>query len=131
MVGEAGPESIIPLSSARRSRGLALWQETGEKLGVNANKNISNNTTSRVSNSNISYFQPRQQFANTEVQEVQQGSPRYKQAQPIVNASNQGNTNSVDVNVNIDVKNTDNEVLIQETLARVEKEMREALEEIS
>lgn len=127
MVGEAGPESIIPLSSARRSRGLALWQETGERLGVNANKNIPNTTTSRVSNSNIRYFHPRQQFAN---KEIQQEPPKYKQARPIVNASNKGNINDIDVNVTVNAQNTDKEEMIQETLVRVEKELREALEDI-
>lgn len=34
LVGEAGPEAIIPLSSRFRSRALALWQATGRKLGV-------------------------------------------------------------------------------------------------
>lgn len=34
LVGEAGPEAIIPLSSNRRGRGLALWQQAGEMLGV-------------------------------------------------------------------------------------------------
>ncbi|AEE95788.1 tape measure protein [Mahella australiensis] len=34
MVSEEGPEAIIPLSRARRNRGLKLWQETGRHLGV-------------------------------------------------------------------------------------------------
>lgn len=34
LVGEDGPESIIPLSQKRRDRGLSLWQKTGELLGV-------------------------------------------------------------------------------------------------
>ncbi len=34
MVSEEGPEAIIPLSRARRSRALRLWQETGRYLGV-------------------------------------------------------------------------------------------------
>lgn len=34
LVAEAGPEAIIPLSAARRSRALALWEETGRRLGV-------------------------------------------------------------------------------------------------
>jgi hypothetical protein len=32
LVGEA--EAIIPLSSSRRSRGMALWAQTGEMLGI-------------------------------------------------------------------------------------------------
>lgn len=34
LVAEDGPESIIPLSEKRRSRGIALWKETGRLLGV-------------------------------------------------------------------------------------------------
>lgn len=34
LVAEAGPESIIPLSAGRRSRGLDLWNRTGQMLGV-------------------------------------------------------------------------------------------------
>lgn len=28
------PEAVIPLSSAKRSRGIELWQQAGEELGV-------------------------------------------------------------------------------------------------
>jgi TP901 family phage tail tape measure protein len=128
MVGEAGPESIIPLSSARRSRGLALWHETGERLGVNVNKSVSNNTTSRVSNNNISKFEPRHQFADSD---TRQERPNYQQAMPNNIINNKGNANNIDVNVIVNAQNTDNEAMIQETLARVEKELREALEDIS
>lgn len=34
LIAEAGPEAIIPLSSQYRSRGLSLWQQAGEMLGV-------------------------------------------------------------------------------------------------
>lgn len=34
LVAEDGPEAIIPLGSKRRERGLALWKEAGEALGV-------------------------------------------------------------------------------------------------
>jgi tape measure domain-containing protein len=34
VIGEAGTEAIIPLSSARRNRGLSLWQQAGRMLGV-------------------------------------------------------------------------------------------------
>ena len=34
LVGEAGPEAIIPLSPSRRSRALDLWQQAGKWLGV-------------------------------------------------------------------------------------------------
>lgn len=34
LVAEDGPEAIIPLSGKRRDRGIQLWQEAGERLGV-------------------------------------------------------------------------------------------------
>lgn len=34
LVGEAGPEMIIPLSQSRRNRALGLWRETGQMLGI-------------------------------------------------------------------------------------------------
>ena len=33
-VGEEGPEVIIPLSGHKRDRGLDLWQQAGQALGV-------------------------------------------------------------------------------------------------
>ena len=35
LVGEDGPEAIIPLSSNRRQRGLSLWERAGRILGAN------------------------------------------------------------------------------------------------
>lgn len=35
LVGEAGDEMIIPLSSSKKERGLSLWAQAGELLGVN------------------------------------------------------------------------------------------------
>lgn len=34
MIGEDGPEMIIPLSGQRRQRGLDLWNQAGDMLGV-------------------------------------------------------------------------------------------------
>lgn len=34
LVGEAGPEAIIPLSAGMRSRGRELWEQAGQMLGV-------------------------------------------------------------------------------------------------
>ncbi|WP_052088304.1 hypothetical protein [Paenibacillus wynnii] len=39
LVGEAGPEAIIPLSAGRRKRGVELWEQAGERLGVRAYAN--------------------------------------------------------------------------------------------
>lgn len=34
LVGEAGPEAIVPLSSARRTRGIEVWEQAGRMLGA-------------------------------------------------------------------------------------------------
>lgn len=34
LVGEDGPEAIIPLGAKRKSRGIALWAEAGKRLGI-------------------------------------------------------------------------------------------------
>jgi hypothetical protein len=34
LVGEDGPEAIIPLSAKRRNRGLSLWEKAGQMLGA-------------------------------------------------------------------------------------------------
>ncbi|WP_189026070.1 hypothetical protein [Paenibacillus albidus] len=39
LVGEAGPEAIIPLSAGRRKRGVELWERAGQMLGVRAYAN--------------------------------------------------------------------------------------------
>ncbi|WP_449603006.1 hypothetical protein [Paenibacillus sp. Marseille-Q9583] len=39
LVGEAGPEAIIPLSAGRRQRGVELWERAGAMLGVRAYAN--------------------------------------------------------------------------------------------
>lgn len=36
LMGEAGPEAIIPLSGQRRERGISLWEKAGQMLGVRA-----------------------------------------------------------------------------------------------
>lgn len=37
LIGEAGSESVIPLSISQRSNAVNLWEETGERLGVLSN----------------------------------------------------------------------------------------------
>jgi tape measure domain-containing protein len=36
LVAEAGPEAIIPLSSAKRNRGMSLWEHVGRVFGMSA-----------------------------------------------------------------------------------------------
>ena len=35
IVGEGGPEAIIPLAGANKQKGRSLWQKAGESLGMN------------------------------------------------------------------------------------------------
>lgn len=39
MFAEAGPESFIPLSAAKRSRAIPIWWETGRRLGITTHAN--------------------------------------------------------------------------------------------
>lgn len=57
-VGEDGPEAIIPLGSKRRGRGLSLWKQAGEMLGVLNNANgsiIGRNSVPTMTNENLQY----------------------------------------------------------------------------
>lgn len=49
-IGEEGPEAIIPLVPGRRDRALSLWKETGKRLGVLENVDLS------TAGGNISQF---------------------------------------------------------------------------
>lgn len=39
MFAEAGPESFIPLATAKRSRAIPIWWETGRRLGITTHAN--------------------------------------------------------------------------------------------
>lgn len=42
-VAEDGPEAIIPLGASDRSRGVAVWEQAGDILGVNSPKPVGSN----------------------------------------------------------------------------------------
>jgi TP901 family phage tail tape measure protein len=63
MVGEAGPEAIIPLSGTRRGRAMSLYREVGNILGAG---NTTNNNSINV---NV-YTQPGQNINADEIAEV-------------------------------------------------------------
>lgn len=44
-VAEDGPEAIIPLGASSRSRGMAVWEEAGDILGVNDPAPVGSKTT--------------------------------------------------------------------------------------
>lgn len=60
LVGEAGPEAIIPLSSSRRNRALGLYQSVGKALGVRpyANGGIVGSIRNRISSVASNRSQP-------------------------------------------------------------------------
>lgn len=45
-VAEDGPEAIIPLGASSRSRGMAVWEEAGDILGVNSPAPVGSNDNS-------------------------------------------------------------------------------------
>ena len=45
-VAEDGPEAIIPLGASSRSRGMAVWEEAGDILGVNSPALVGSNDNS-------------------------------------------------------------------------------------
>ena len=45
LVGEAGPEAIIPLSHGRRNRAISLYRQAGAILGVGGGGTVNNSTT--------------------------------------------------------------------------------------
>lgn len=52
LVGEAGPEMIIPLSAERRQRGKSLWEQAGRAMGLyqNANGGLYGHRASAIGN---------------------------------------------------------------------------------
>ena len=73
IVGEAGPEMIIPLSANKRNRGLSLWKQAGQMLGATATvapsisipkytpqETVSNSTSSRTENNTYQFRHPLQ-----------------------------------------------------------------------
>lgn len=56
--GESGAEMAIPLSSSKRKRGLSLWMQTGELLGLGRYTPENAPTTGGKVNQNITYSAP-------------------------------------------------------------------------
>lgn len=58
LVGEAGEEAIIPLSNSKRKRGLELWSEAGEEMGVTVRTPANSAARSQVSNTEYNTYSP-------------------------------------------------------------------------
>ncbi|MCU5873411.1 phage tail tape measure protein [Clostridioides difficile] len=118
--GEDGAEMVIPLSSARRSRAIGLYERTGKMLGLGSTP-----SQKVVGNSNI--VNNVRQFPLTNALDTD--NKEYKEATPNnVNSSN----NTINLGgISINVQNSDNkEEMIQEIMSQVENELREALQDI-
>ncbi|HBG7069992.1 TPA: phage tail tape measure protein [Clostridioides difficile] len=137
--GEAGPEMVIPLSNSKRSRALSLYEQAGQILGTKASNNVipisqklgtSFNSTNSIQNStsniinNVRQFPTKQEeFNNTE-------NRIYQEAQPqniISSGSNAINVGGISINIQ---GSNNKEEMIQEILSQVEREIREALQDI-
>ena len=111
LVAEAGPEAVIPLSPGKRARGLELFKQAGEMLGVkqSSDGNVNNGIADGIADKN---------FGNN-------NNPR-----PV--GYDSGNTNNVNVNVNVNAGGANNkEEIIDEAVERVRAELEDAFDNLS
>ncbi|MDB3084754.1 phage tail tape measure protein [Clostridioides difficile] len=119
--GEDGAEMVIPLSNNRRNRAIGLYEQTGKILGLGSTP------SQKIGGSYSNVVNNVRQFPFTNVLDTD--NKEYREATPnSVNSSN----NTINLGgISINVQNRDNkEEMIQEVLAQVENELREALEDI-
>lgn len=111
LVAEAGPEAVIPLSPGKRARGLELFKQAGEMLGVkqSSDGNVNNGIADGIADKN---------FGNN-------NSPK-----PV--GYDSGNTNNVNVNINVNAGGVNNkEEIINEAVECVRAELEDALDNLS
>lgn len=89
LIGEAGPEAVIPLSANRRGRGLELLQQVGEQMGV------SMDTGGGDTGGDVSSFIPDTGYTTD------------------TSGGNQNNVKVGSTNVNFDIKGADGDVMGQ------------------
>ncbi len=103
-VGEDGPEAIIPLGSKRRSRGLSLWKQAGEMLGVLNNANgsiIGKNSVSAMTDENLQYISNVAERAPEAVE--QDGEEAAFNVVPVASQNEQKEPQELKIDVNISV----------------------------
>lgn len=107
---ESPGEAVIPLNPKRRTSALSIWQETGERLGVNFGENRSIN-----SQPSVERYEERQ---------------RFQVAKPQIAVAGGNN-----INVNVDVENnfdsdTDIDSVVEEASQQFAYKLKEALKNI-
>ncbi|HBG9067993.1 TPA: phage tail tape measure protein, partial [Clostridioides difficile] len=119
--GEDGAEMVIPLSNARRSRAMGLYEQTGKMLG------LSSTPSQKIGGSYSNIVNNVRQFPLTNALDTD--NKEYKEATPNnINSSN-NTINLGGISINIQESNN-KEDMIQEILSQVESEIREALQDI-
>lgn len=111
LVAEAGPEAVIPLSPGKRARGLELFKQAGEMLGIkqSSDGNANNGLAQGIADKNFGN--------NQEVRPSGQG---------------EGNNNNVNVNVNVNAGDTmDKNAIIDEAVEVVRQELEDALDNLA
>lgn len=123
IIGEAGPEAIIPLSGNRRSRGLSLWQQTGRMLGVGmyANGGIVGNISKDRLLSSITNI-PQNRELNNE-------KPIYYTSQPQVALSSEYGPINIDVENNFE-NDMDIDEIVKRATAKFASEFTQTLKNI-
>lgn len=103
-VGEDGPEAIIPLGSKRRSRGLSLWKQAGEMLGVLNNANgsiIGRNSVPAMTDENLQYISNVAERAPAAVEK--DGEEAAFNVVPVASQNEQKEPQELKIDVNISV----------------------------
>lgn len=111
LVAEAGAEAVIPLSPGKRARGLELFKQAGEMLGIkqSSDGNANNGLAQGIADKNFGN--------NQEVRPSGQG---------------EGNNNNVNVNVNVNAGDTmDKNAIIDEAVEVVRQELEDALDNLA
>lgn len=104
-VGEDGPEAIIPLGGKRRGRGLSLWRQAGEMLGVLHNANgsiIGKNSAAAITNENMQYISNAALKAPAAAMEDEGDEATYNFA-PAISQNEQKAPKELKIDVNISV----------------------------
>ncbi|MGL5751137.1 MAG: hypothetical protein ACRCXT_11455, partial [Paraclostridium sp.] len=130
---EPGGEAVIPLNGKRRDRAVSLWQETGEKLGMNTEDRYRNagNQSSYFTKANNSSSK-RKEKPDYDVDDDGPPNPYYG-FEPYSPQVTVAGGSSFDINVEVSNSfdsDIDEEYIIDETCNKVGVKLREAFKNI-
>ena len=92
LIGEAGPEAIIPLSPGKKSRGLQVLNQAADSLGVNIMPPEMRNITSQIMNNNNNNMNTNNIIRNI-ASESQNAGDIFTQSESLV--TNRGGNNEI------------------------------------